>query len=96
MAKKRSGRCIYPGCDRVGTNILGVRLRKPDDNLNAVWSHETGAHVCNHHARMGMRLIIQVELLDELKVKSHVTHEGGNDELERLSSIKPSKLPPEN
>lgn len=85
-------KCIYPGCVAEGRNQIGVRLRKypgPDN----VWTQDTGAWVCDHHARQGMSLDIRVGMIGELKLNVHVSHEG-SEPIQRITDIDPAKLPP--
>ena len=66
--------CIVSGCSRSGRNKLGVRLRKPD--TNAIWSPDTGAFVCDTHARSGVRLTVIFEATQSGRVEVR-THAAG-------------------
>ena len=54
--------CIFAECPNPGLYTLGIRLRRPNDNLTAIWAPETGALVCDYHARRGMTITIQLGL----------------------------------
>ena len=63
--------CIFEGCEEPGRHILGVRLRRPED-LTAVWAPNTNALICDHHAGRGMRIVIELESLDNRVIETTV------------------------
>lgn len=78
--------CIVPGCSRTGTNNLGVRLRKPD--TTAIWAFETAAHVCDVHARSGVRLVMIYEPTKTGRVEFSV-HGATEPVVRRSRAIRP-------
>jgi hypothetical protein len=76
--------CIVPGCSRSADNALGVRLRKPD--TSAIWAPQTGAHVCNRHARSGARITLLYEATDTGRVELRL--QGVAEPLVRRTAIR--------
>jgi hypothetical protein len=93
MAKRERHACLYPGCANEAINQIGLRLRRPPGPDN-VWTHDTGAYLCDEHARLGLALTIDVALhSDPTKLYTYVAHEMG-EVIERESELNPEKLPP--
>lgn len=61
--------CVVPGCSRSAPNSLGVRLRKPPQ-ADAWWSPNTGAYVCDAHAKSGARITLTYEATETGKVET--------------------------
>lgn len=87
-------KCLYPECPREAINQLGLRLRRPPGPDN-VWTFDTGAYLCDEHARVGMAFEIRMTLhSDSSRMYTAVSHDGG-DLIEREAGITPDKkLPP--
>ena len=64
--------CIFAECPNPGLYTLGIRLRRPNDNLTAIWAPETGAFVCDYHARRGMTITIQLASMPEREIETTV------------------------
>ena len=62
--------CIFEDCGDPGVHNLGVRLRRSD--TTAIWAPNTNAMVCNYHAGRGMRIIVQLESIEERVVETRV------------------------
>lgn len=75
--------CIVPGCSRNAENTLGVRLRKPD--TSAIWAPQTGAYVCNTHARSGARITVIYEATDSGRLETRT--QGAAESIVRRTKI---------
>ena len=64
--------CIFEECPNPGLYTLGIRLRRPEDNLTAIWAPETGASVCDYHARRGMTITIQLDSMPAREIETTV------------------------
>jgi hypothetical protein len=69
MSEQIDHRCIVPGCPATGRNQLGVRCRiahseespfPEKSRTHALFSVESGAYLCDHHALAGVDLTLVV------------------------------------
>lgn len=67
--------CIIEGCNNNASHILGVRCRQPD--TTAVWSPNTAAFLCDHHAASGLRLTIHLKTTRSGEIETDV-HSGAH------------------
>ncbi|REC90885.1 hypothetical protein [Pantoea ananatis] len=68
-----SGRCIIDGCENIGDKIIGVRLRREQDNLSAIWAHNTNAYLCDYHAAMGYEVRVTFEPRTDNVIRTSVS-----------------------
>ena len=53
-------KCVIANCGNHAVNYFGVRLRYPPKG-KAWWAPNTGAYVCNMHAKQGMKITVELE-----------------------------------
>jgi hypothetical protein len=67
---------MIPGCEKTAVHGLGVRLRRPGGK--AIFSPETGTHLCDNHAQGGLKLTISVTPTDTGEIETEVIPTGGS------------------